>query len=236
MAQTISAIAALMWPALLLIALMTFRRPLGRVIRSAEQRKWTLKVGGQELSMEELSNQQNAMIADLQKQVGDLNRVLGELVPNDQVAERGEIQHLVSAGSVSPARVPVIEQPPSAHAVLWADDHPENNALLIEQLQRNAVRVDLVKTTTEALAYLRQRRYGAILSDMGRTENGTNVPDAGIRLLRAVRDSRKNTPVLFFTSSFAASEYAEEAAAQGATVITSSPTILFEYLRALQLL
>jgi hypothetical protein len=74
MAQTISAIAELMWPLLLLVALLIFRHPLRQVIKSAERQKWTPKVGGQELGMEELSNQQNAMIADLQKQVGALNR------------------------------------------------------------------------------------------------------------------------------------------------------------------
>lgn len=236
MAQTISAIAALMWPALLLIALLIFRRPLRRVIQSAEQRKWTLKVGGQELGMDELSNQQNAMIADLQKQVGALNRALGELTLNFQVAAQEEIGRMLPAEPASPAPKPVAEQAASAHAVLWVDDHPENNALLVEQLQQNAVRVDLAKSTTEALAYLRQRRYGAILSDMGRTENGTDVPDAGMRLLRAIVDSGMNIPVLFYTGSFAASAYGEEAMATGAAVITSSPTVLFEHLQALQLL
>jgi len=236
MAQTISAIAALMWPALLLIALLIFRRSLQRVIQSAEQRKWTLKVGGQELGMEELSNQQNAMIADLQKQVGALSRALGELTPNAQVAGQEGIQQQLPTESASATPTPVMQQPAPPHAVLWVDDHPENNALLIEQLQQNAVRVDLAKSTNEALAYLRQRRYGAILSDMGRTENGTNVPDAGMRLLSAVRDSGRIIPMLFYTSPFAASAYAEEAAAAGATVITASPTVLFEHLQALQLL
>ena len=186
--------------------------------------------------MDELSNQQNAMIADLQKQVGALNRALGELTLNFQVAAQEEIGRMLPAEPASPAPKPVAEQAASAHAVLWVDDHPENNALLVEQLQQNAVRVDLAKSTTEALAYLRQRRYGAILSDMGRTENGTDVPDAGMRLLRAIVDSGMNIPVLFYTGSFAASAYGEEAMATGAAVITSSPTVLFEHLQALQLL
>jgi CheY-like chemotaxis protein len=236
MASTISAIAALMWPALILIALLMFRRPLRRVIQSAEQRKWTLKVGGQELGMEELSNQQNAMIADLQKQVSSLNRVLGELARSADLADQDEIQDAPAPGSTLPAGTSATKQPAPAHAVLWVDDYPENNALLIEQLQRNAVRVDLAKSTAEGLAYLRQRRYGAVLSDMGRTENGANVPDAGMRLLRAMRDSGESVPVLFYTSTFAATSYEEEALAGGATVITSSPTVLFENLQALQLL
>lgn len=218
MAQTISAIAALLWPALILIALLMFRNPLRRVIQSAERRKWTLKVGGQELGMEELSNQQNAMIADLQKQVGALNRIVGDLPLKAHVSEA------------------VTEEPAAAHAVLWVDDYPENNALLIEQLQRNAVRVDLAKSTSEAISFLNQRRYGAVLSDMGRTEKGVEVPDAGLRLLRTVRASGQDIPFLFYTSSFAARTYGQEATEEGATVITSSPTVLFESLQDLQLL
>lgn len=218
MAGTISAVAALLWPALILIALLMFQNPLRRVIQSAEQRKWTLKVGGQELGMEELSNQQNAMIADLQKQVGVLNKIIGDLAPSAQESES------------------LAEEPSPAHAVLWVDDYPENNALVIDQLQRNAVRVDLAKSTNEALAYLGQRRYGAVLSDMGRTEKGVDVPDAGLRLLRAVRNSGRNIPVLFYTSPFAARTYGQEATDEGAVVITSSATVLFEGLQALQLL
>ena len=217
MASTISAIAALLWPALILIALVMFRNPLGRVIKSAERRKWTLKVGGQELTVEELSDQQNAMIADLQKQVGSLNRVIGA-APNTQAPER------------------VTEELASAHAVLWVDDHPENNALVIEQLQRNAVRVDFAKSTTDALAYLGERKYGAVLSDMNRTENGVDVPDAGLRLLRAIRDSGRHIRILFYTSAYSARAYGVEAMAEGATVITSSATVLFENLEELRLL
>jgi len=236
MAQAISAIAAILWPALILIALLMFRRPLRQVIQSAEQRKWTLKIGGQELGMEELNTQQNAMIADLQKQVGALSRILAGLALDTQVAEQSDSQQLLAAESAALGDRPVLERPASAHAVLWVDDHPENNALLIDQLQRNAVRVDLVKGTNEALAYLHQRRYGAVLSDMGRIENGTNVPDAGLRLLRSVRDYDASIPVLFYTSPFAATAYADDATAQGATTITASPTVLFEYLESLQLL
>lgn len=220
MAQTISAIAALLWPTLILIALLMFRNPLRRVIQSAERRKVTLKIGGQELGMEELNNQQNAMIADLQKQVGALNRIIGDLSLEVRAPE---------AATEEP-------EPASAHAVLWVDDHPENNALLIEQLQRNAVRTDLAKSTSEALAFLNQRRYGAVLSDMGRTEKGVEVPDAGLRLLRTIRASGQNIPILFYTSTFAARTYGQEATEGGATVITSSPTVLFESLQDLQLL
>lgn len=237
MATTISAIAALTWPALILVALLMFQRPLRRVIQTAEQRKWTLKVGGQELSMEEVSDQQNAMIADLQKQVGALSRLVADLASDPRAPGKEPAQRLPQPAGAAAAPSPAgAEQPAAAHAVLWVDDHPENNAFLIEQLQRNAVRVDLAKNTAQALSYLGQRRYGAILSDMGRTENGTEVPDAGMRLLKAVQDSGMEIPVLFYTSSFAERTYGKASVEAGAVMITSSPTVLSEYLQSFELL
>ena len=56
MAQTLSSIAALLWPLLVLLALLVFREPLLRVVRSAEKREWTLEVGGQKLSMKQRSD------------------------------------------------------------------------------------------------------------------------------------------------------------------------------------
>ncbi|WP_280362570.1 hypothetical protein [Nocardia wallacei] len=66
MQEIFNSVAALLWPVLFLIALLMFRGPVGRVIRSAERREFTLNVGGQEISMKQLSEQQDDMIADLQ--------------------------------------------------------------------------------------------------------------------------------------------------------------------------
>jgi hypothetical protein len=78
-AQMIGAIASLVWPLLLLLALLVFRAPLSRLIRSAEDREWTLEVGGQKITVKQLSDQQNTLIADLQEQIGALHRTVGEL-------------------------------------------------------------------------------------------------------------------------------------------------------------
>jgi DNA-binding NtrC family response regulator len=116
------------------------------------------------------------------------------------------------------------------------DTREENNAFLIERLQQNGVRVDLVKSTAQGLSSLRHRRYGAVLSDMGRVEDNTDVPDAGMRLLNAVRESGIDVPVLFYTSPMAVRNLADQAMAEGARVITSSPTVLLDHLRSLRLL
>jgi CheY-like chemotaxis protein len=249
-AETITAIAALLWPLLLLVVLLMFRRPLARVVRSAEQREWTLEVGGQKLSMKQLSDQQNSMIADLQKQVGVLSQVIATL--NAGAPAPAEVEG-APVGAADPGPVPgggILSEvdhgwtqsytsppPPAvAHSVLWVDDHPENNALIVEQLQRNGVRVDLARTTREASALLGERRYGTIVSDMGRHEDGVEVPDAGLRLLKAVRQADPSVPFVIYCSHRALVTYRQHALDAGATEITSSSVVLSEQLRARALL
>jgi CheY-like chemotaxis protein len=240
-AQTITAIASLLWPLLVLVILLLFRRPLMRVVRSAEQREWTLEVGGQKISMKQLSDQQNSMIEDLQKQVVTQGRAIVELTADVGLLRDAEP---LARALLAPAQQPEhgrapgegAAPAPAAHAVLWVDDNPENNALLIEQLLRNGVRVDRAASTAEGLERFRRQRYGAIVSDMRRVEDGTEVPDAGLRLLRAVRREDESIPFMIYSTSGASIRYRDQALAVGATEITASPVIVSELLQSLGLL
>lgn len=234
-AETITSIASLLWPLLVLVGLLLFRRPLLRVVRSAEQREWTLEVGGQKLSMKQLSDQQNSMIADLQAQISVLHAEIAKL--STTRPEEATEQELAEP-DLGWDRLPAPSEEASAipNSVLWVDDVPENNALIVEQLQRNGVRVDLALSTREGLAKLGQRRYGAVLSDMGRSEEGAYVSDAGMRLLRTVRESDPTLPFLIYCSSQGALTYREAALSEGANVITASPAALSDQLRSVGLL
>jgi len=238
MAQTLSSIASLLWPLIVIVALVIFRHPLLRIVRSAEHREWILEVGGQKLTMKQLSEQQNSMITDLQKQIGGLSRTIAELTADHARAPdhlRLDKDVAQDSGDI-PAQTSVVEPSSAlAHSALWVDDHPENNALLIEELQRNSVRVDLAGSTREGLALLNQRRYGIVLSDMGRVEDGREVTDAGLRLLQAVRETDTSIPFLIYCSVGAAARYREQALANGATAITSSPTDVSKHLQSLGL-
>jgi CheY-like chemotaxis protein len=72
--QTISAIASLLWPLIVLAVLVLFRGPLTRVIRSTERRDFTIRIAGQEVSVSELHRQQVDMMADLHDQVTALRK------------------------------------------------------------------------------------------------------------------------------------------------------------------
>lgn len=233
MAETITSIASLLWPLLVLLALLVFRRPLLRVVRSAEQREWTLEVGGQKLSMNQLSEQQNSMIADLQAQISVLHEEIAKLSAIRPVTTGQELAEPDPGGQRPPASV---EEASVPNSVLWVDDVPQNNALIVEQLQRNGVRVDLALSTRDGLAKLSHRRYGAMVSDMGRSEEGTYVSDAGLRLLRTVREADPALPFLIYCSRKAARTYREAALSEGAKVITASPAVLSDQLRSVGLL
>jgi CheY-like chemotaxis protein len=240
MAETITSIASLLWPLLALVALTIFRQPLQRVVQSAEKREWRLEIGGQKLSMSQLSDQQNAMIADLQLQIGALNQKLSTLTAG-MAPEIGDLdEHTEQApGYAQPRDSQANWQTSNAttpRSVLWVDDAPENNAIFIDQLQRADVRVDLARSTGEGLALLGKRQYGIVLSDMGRAEDGSYVSDAGLRLLREVRATDPATPFVIYSSAKSTMLYREQALAEGATDMTTSPVDLSEHLQALGLL
>ncbi|RDI49287.1 response regulator [Nocardia mexicana] len=127
---------------------------------------------------------------------------------------------------------------PIASAVLWVDDKPENNALIVDRLERNGVRVDIARTTDEATTLLdKGRNYGVIVTDWGRTENGIRVSDAGRRLLEEVRDREIATPLIVYTSAFGISAARRASAAEaGARLVTGSTTRLTGELATLGLL
>ncbi|GAB2707558.1 response regulator [Nocardia thraciensis] len=350
MHEILSSVATLLWPVLFLVALLMFRGPVGRVIRSAERREFTLNVGGQEIGMKELSDQQDDMIADLQTQLSRLQQEVanlrsarssspptpayawspprpdapapytGELLAGDE-SGAADVRAAPAAGAPSagsddadppPAEIdfgtpvptgpvygepptdeddgpsaygdpgafgaaapgsarptarsrrwglrarsatpPVTERPredagaeqsgpgsrrePTANAVLWVDDKPENSALIVDRLERNGIRVDIARSTAEALTLLdKGRGYGAIVTDWGRTENGVRVSDAGRRLLEEVRDRDISTPMIVYTSVFGISAARRDSASEaGARLVTGSTTRLTGELAALGLL
>lgn len=57
LAKLLSAIATLAWPVAFAYALFRFAAPLKKLIESAHERKFTIKVAGNELTMEEVSEQ-----------------------------------------------------------------------------------------------------------------------------------------------------------------------------------
>jgi CheY-like chemotaxis protein len=101
--ETISAIASLLWPlivlALILAAIIVFRGPLSGVIKSAEQRDFTIKIGGEEVTVGQLSRQQMDLMSDLQDQVSALRKQVDALTSGGAPPPRAAAAHDEPAAS-----------------------------------------------------------------------------------------------------------------------------------------
>lgn len=107
--------------------------------------------------------------------------------------------------------------------ILWVDDRPDNNIYERQVFESLGLTFELALSTDEALERLKDSRYGAIISDMGRPE-GTRE---GYRLLEAVRASDRVTPFFIYASSNKP-EHKREAAERGAQGSTNGASELVE--------
>jgi CheY-like chemotaxis protein len=209
LAKLVEALSAAAWPVILLYVIWRYRQEFNDLITSAKNREFTVEFGGQKLSMKEASAEQRLLLADLQKQLNEVR----EKIDGSRVPAGAE---LVKARSVS-----II-----SNSVLWVDDHPKNNSFFIDLLQKRGYRVDLAISTQDALSLLDRSRYLLVVSDMARDEAGRDNQDAGVDLLKEVRERRIDSPYLVFCSTRGARQFGEQIRQLGGRAITSSPTEL----------
>jgi CheY-like chemotaxis protein len=208
-AKLLNAVAALAWPVVAGVVLYRLYGPIAEIVRSATGRKFTIKVAGNELTMDEASEQQRVILADLQARLADLEKQVGNAsIPKLEAAES-------SAAALE-------------KQLLWVDDQPKNNSYLVATLEERGARVDVALTTEEGLAKLKRRHYDAVISDMGRPEGER----AGIDLARQVKAARPTLPIYIYCGAWAAAHLRDEALAAGVTEITSSGTALMAALQA----
>lgn len=242
-ADLIGAVASLLWPLLVIVVLLVFGRQLLSKLRNSDD--VTLEIGGQRLNLKQATDQQSDMITDLQREVASLRKRLddvgvgaaggwadaggsgsdadwggpeagqrGEADPTDELIDFGQQD---TQGAL-PGSAP--------HSILWVDDHPENNAMLAESWRREGAEVDTARTTDEAMSLLTARRYGLVISDMGRHESGVDVPDAGLRLLTRVRAADAHVPFVLYGN---VEQVSDVARAAGATLVTGSTFELVDF-------
>lgn len=213
LADLITSVAALLWPLLVLAALLLLWRPLAGLLRRSDLE---LELGGQRISITQLNDQQNRLIVDLQNQVALLREQVESLSPG----RPGGAPSGNGRRDQGPVSVP--RPGPGSREILWVDDHPENNAILIDGLQQDGAMVTLARSTREAMERLRYGDYGAIISDMGRTEDGVETPTAGLTLLRQVREVDPAIPFVIYGSPATTEAHGAAALEAGATRMTSS--------------
>jgi len=212
--EILDGIAALAWPFLILLLLVMFSGSIKEVIDSARRRKFSIKVGDNELTMEESTEQQRLLINDLQEQVISLKQ---------RVEQTDET---VLRSAAAPANV----DDKLLKKILWVDDYPSNNANIIAHLSDLGVDVTTAKSTQEGMQRFGSGHYDAVLSDMGRFEDGRNNHKAGIDLAKQIREIDPDVPFYIFCSRRGKTRGEKEAREAGANGVTTSFIQLLNWL------
>jgi CheY-like chemotaxis protein len=215
--KIIESISTLLWPLIVIILILLFRPAIKAIIESAKSRKFTLKIGGQELTMEEANTIQRSLLDDIQTQISELKNKIERPDTHQSADNRKTIMKKSSYSSI-----------------LWVDDNPKNNSYFIEQLSERKISVDIALSTDEGLSKYEADKYLCIISDMSRNENGKSVPEAGVILLKEVRKIDAKIPFYIFCSSVGIRRAADKAKAFGVTRITSSWSDIFYLLKMYQ--
>jgi CheY-like chemotaxis protein len=215
------AIASLLWPVIVIILLFAFRDGIQSIIESARSRKFTVKVGEMEVSMEEYNRQQNELIKDLQNQVVELQKAVAEIRPP-------------RAGEPKAALIPdySVEARARSRSVLWVGDHPARNAVMIQNLVDAGFEVTTASSSREGLSKLRAASFEKVVTDLDHPDGATPGGIPGIELVKAIRQMNDDIPIYIFTSPRKAEQMFDAAGDAGANQITASPTILLALLRS----
>jgi CheY-like chemotaxis protein len=220
-AEILKALVPIAWFGLAAVVIWRLFPAFEQILRS---RSFTVKIAGQELSVQETTEQISSQLKDLQNQVLELRQTAGT-----SLSRSGRL----SAAAKREAPAVSLERIADARrlSVLWVDDTPENNALEIAQLKERGIDLLLARTTAEALLLLaRHCDIRAIISDMLRSEGGNLHPRAGLELLKAARDQGFGQPFLVYSNPGTAPRYVNDVLGAGGDGATGSPVELLEWI------
>lgn len=179
--QLIGTIPALAWVVFATVVYLTLRRP---VLRHVLPRLAEIKGLGVEITLVDQLLREATDRPATDDGGADTPGKAAVITP---VQRRGVLRRLDNAAAFL-----------SDGRILWVDDHPEYNTSLVRIFEEVGMRVDLARSTDEAIRELRRHSYDLVLSDIGRGDDAR----AGLSMLDAFRAEGIDLPVVIYTSSF----------------------------------
>jgi CheY-like chemotaxis protein len=210
LAALLRGLAGIAWPIAFVAVALLFRRFIAQMLT---RESVNIRIAGMEVSVADAAKQTGEGVADLLKRVADLEDRIG--------------------GKFAPAEPRDPSDRERGFSVLWVDDYPANNAFLIQQFEQEGIRIRKEISTRSAIAALGQERFGAIISDLGRQEDGVENKMAGLDLGHAVRSAGDDTPILIFAGLRGLSNR-ERLKAAGATEVTTSSVDVVHFVNAVR--
>jgi CheY-like chemotaxis protein len=225
-AKLLAAITALLWPLIVGVVAWKLLPYVRDVLKS---QNFSIEVAGLKIGAQNFSDQVQLQIEDLQKKVSELRATQPQQTSAPGVAPIYPILPPPYPIPPSPSSQAQSSPPPR---ILWVDDHPENNAFQIARLKSKNIDVIEARSTSEAMQVLSGGRgFGAVISDMGRQEDGTFHARAGIELMDQIHNLGIPLPIFFFTTRSQVDRVRDDPSATRMAGVTSSPVELFEMLR-----
>lgn len=207
-AKLLTAVSGFAWPAAGVAIAFFFRRFIAQMLT---RESVSIKIAGMEVSVADAAKQTGSTLADLVERVAQL-----------------EDSMRVTQGTGAKSPVELGRARGSPESVLWVDDYPSNNAFLIQKFEQDGISVRKEISTDAGLAALQQESFSAIISDLGRNENGVSNPFAGLDFVKAVRESGSQTPILIFAGTRGL-ENRDKLISAGANEVTASPVDVYRF-------
>jgi CheY-like chemotaxis protein len=209
--ELLTSISHYLWPVLVALLLVALLPAIREVLKT---RAYKVTVGSVSVDVQTASD-------GLQKQITDLQ---------NQVAQLKERPSTIGGATTPPPGAIQFDLQDSNGGLLWVDDNPENNIFEIQSLEEKDIPVRTATDTTEAMKALSRRGYNAVITDLGRVENGTFNAEAGLELVRSIREKDGQIPLYVFTTDGAANSHRTELTEAGATAVTASSVQLLAML------
>jgi CheY-like chemotaxis protein len=220
---TVSLIQAIIWPALVLFVVLHFSEPIRRFFgegREHEIAESTFKAGPGGIEAA-IKYKVAASLVAAEAKTAAPSEATSPIDAEKVNKIVNTVDHLVEPSLLRKLR---------GARVLWVDDNPRNNFYEREALEALGINFVESTSTDDALEKLRQQRFDAIISDMGRPPD----PQAGYTLLQQLRKFHPTTPFIIYAGSNRP-EHQVMAREKGAYATTNNPHDLFELvLSALQ--
>lgn len=204
-------ISVLVWPSILLFVLIRFAPSLRDFFSSIGE--FSLKGAGFEASAKRKQAEAAEALA-----AATASKPETGATPETTAKEARAI-----ASFVAESATPRVIRRLSRSSILWVDDRPNNNVYERKALEAVGITFVISTSTDDALAKLKDQKFDAIISDMGRPPD----PQAGYTLLDRLRSSGDLTPFIIYADS-RAPEHRAEARRRGAIGCTNRPDELFD--------
>lgn len=213
-------LGSVLWPIATLIIFFGSKNVIKSVF---SKESISIEVAGMKISVADAAKNIGKDLADIQQKVASIEqKIYGEKLVIDN---SGSLE-VSKNSSIST----ILYKPLS---IIWVDDFPSNNAFLVDKLQREGINIELSLSTSDALEKIANRSYNAVISDLGRKEDGQQKPMAGLDLIKSLRGSGNNIPILIYAGSRGI-ENREILLKAGADIVTASGTEVVKFVSNVQ--